>query len=101
MADGVTFNDVAPALAEWSQYRGDHGSTSGMWVFFPAYGGGREDFDFRFVAAWQNLEDQGRDWDQYSESGWKKADELFAGKLACDAARVYLATNRRMAEDDE
>jgi hypothetical protein len=48
-----------------------------MWVFFPAYGGGGEEFDFKFIAAWQNLEDQGVDYDQYSESGWMKAEELF------------------------
>ena len=47
-----------------------------------------------------HLEDLGADWDQLSESGWKKAGELFAGKLECDSSRSYLATNRRMAADD-
>ena len=40
MADGVTFDDLVPSLMEWSKYREGHGSTSGMWVLFPAYGGG-------------------------------------------------------------
>jgi hypothetical protein len=101
MADGVTFNDVAPALSAWADYREGHGSTAGMWVFLPAYGPGGEEFDFKFISSWQNLEDQGADWDQYSASGWQKNDELFAGKVDCDASRVYLATNRRMATSDD
>jgi len=101
MADGVRFGDVAPALGEWADYREEQGSTSGMWVLFPAYGGGGEEFDFKFVAAWQNLEDQGADWDQYSAAGRHKARELFAGKLDCDSSRVYLTKNRRMGSSDD
>lgn len=99
MADGVTFDDLYTPLMEWGKYKGEHGSTAGMWVFFPAYGGGGEDFDFKWVTAHQNLEDMGADWDQYSESGWQKANEVFAGKVDCDSARSYISTNRRMAED--
>lgn len=101
MADGVVFDDLVPSLMRWADYRESHGSTSGMWVLFPAYGGGGEDFDFKFVAAWQNLEEQGKDYDQYNESGWEKGNELFQGKVDCDSSRVYLATNHRMAESDD
>ena len=101
-AEGVTFDDLYLSLIEWGKYKGENGSTGGMWVFFPSFGGGGEEFDFKWVTAHQNLEDMGADWDQFSESGWKKANELFAGKLQCDSSRAYLATNRRMAaEDDE
>ncbi len=101
-AEGITFDDLYTPLIEWGNYKGENGSTAGMWVFFPSYGGGGEEFDFKWVTAHQNLEDMGADWDQFSESGWKKANELFAGKLQCDSSRSYLATNRRMAaEDDE
>ncbi|MDX1500305.1 MAG: hypothetical protein R3176_10425 [Woeseiaceae bacterium] len=101
MADGKGFGDVAGPLAEWAAYRADHGSTAGMWVMFPAYGGGDADFDFKFVTAYQNLEDQGVDWDQYAAAGWQKAEELFAGNLRCDESRVYIATNRRMSADHD
>lgn len=101
MSDGVVFEDLVPSLMQWAEYRESHGSTSGMWVLFPAYGGGAEDFDFKFVAAWQNLEEQGADYDEYNESGWKKGNELFQGKVSCDSSRVYHATNRRMAESDD
>jgi len=101
MNEGVTFNDLYPSLIAWADYREANGSTSGMWVLFPAYGGGGEEFDFKFVAAWGNLEEQGVDFDQYSKEGWKKGNELFADKVDCDSARVYLTKNLRMAEDDE
>ena len=101
-AEGVSFDDMYMPLKEWGEYKGEHGSTAGMWVFFAAYGGGGEEFDFKWVTAHQNLEDMGADWDQYSKSGWEKANELFAGKVQCDSSRTYLATNRRTAaEDDE
>ena len=100
-AEDVTFDDLYMPIIEWGKYKGEHGSTAGMWVFFPSYGGGGEDFDFKWVTAYQNLEDMGADWDQFSESGWKKAGELFAGKLQCDSSRSYLATNRRMAAQDD
>jgi hypothetical protein len=101
LADGVAFGDIVPSLMEWSDYRESHGSTAGMWVLFPAYGGGSEEFDFKFVASYQNLEDQGADYDQYNESGWKKGNELFENKVSCDSSRVYLAQNRRMMESDD
>lgn len=101
MADGVKFDDLVSPLMAWAEYREGHGSSSGMWVLFPAYGGGGEEFDFKFVASWQNLEEQGADYDQYNQSGWEKANELFEDKVSCDSARVYLATNLRMAADDD
>jgi len=102
ISDGVSFgDDIAPALGEWGEYRASHGSTAGIWVFFPVYGGGGEEFDFKYISAYQNLEDQGADWDQYSAEGRFKARELFAGKVSCDSQRVYIATNVRRAEDDE
>ncbi|HSG58801.1 MAG TPA: hypothetical protein VLA06_04665 [Woeseiaceae bacterium] len=101
LSEGTAYDDFSASLSEWGKYREEHGSTSGMWVFMPAYGGGGEEFDFKVVAAWQNLEDQGTDYDQYSKEGWKKARELFTGKASCDSSRVYLATNRRMTSGDD
>lgn len=102
MADGVNFGkDIAPALGQWAAYETEKGSQAGMWVLFPAYGGGGEEFDFKFVSSHASLEEQGSDWDNYSESGWQKAEELFQGKLSCDSSRVYISTVRRRIEDSE
>ena len=99
--EGNSFDSLYNSMIEWGEYRADNGSKGGAWVFFPSYGGGGEEYAFKWVTAYQNLEDLGSDWDQYSEGGWQKANELFAGKVNCDSSRAYLATNRRRAEDEE
>lgn len=101
MAEGVTFDDMYPALEQWSAYLTEHGSKSGMFVFFPAFGGGGEKFDFKWVNSHQNLEELGEDYDHYSKEGWAKANELFGGKLECDSSRAYLSTTQRMPEGDD
>ena len=100
-SDGVTFDDLYEPIVEWGKYRGENGSKAGHWVFFPSFGGGQEAFDFKWVAAYESLEDLGADWDQMNESGWQKANELFQGKLSCDSSRTYLANSRRQASNDD
>jgi len=101
IAEGKTFDDVAPALQAWSEYRTGHGSEAGMWVLFPAYGGGDADYDFKFVASHADYATLGTDYDQYGKGGYAKAEELFNGLLECNEARVYNASARRegMSED--
>ena len=98
LAGGMMFQELIPSLKAWAEYRKGHGSTGGMWVLFPAYGGEGESFEFKFVAAHGSLEEQGVDYDEYYRSGARKAQDLFAGKLSCDSPRVYLAQRRRQAE---
>lgn len=99
--EGKTFDDVYPALKAWSEYRSAHGSTAGMWVMWPAYGGGDADFDFKFVTSYRNYERLGEDYDQYGREGYQKAEELFAELVDCDEARSYVATQRRDGIPDE
>ena len=101
LADGVSFSDLSPSIREWAGYKAEAGSTAGIWTFMPGYGGGGEEFDFKYAASWQNLEEMGSDWDQQIGAGWKKGAELFAGKVACDSSRVYLSTNQRRAAPSE
>jgi len=95
IAEGKSFDDVAPALAAWSEYRAGHGSQAGMWVLWAAYGGGDADFDFKFVQSYRNYASLGADYDQYGKEGYKKADELFDGLVDCNDARSYIVTERR------
>jgi hypothetical protein len=101
IAEGKSFDDVAPALTAWSEYRTGHGSQAGMWVLWPAYGGGDADFDFKFVDSYRSFASLGADYDQYGKAGYKKADELFNGLLDCNDARSYIATERRDGIPDE
>ncbi len=101
MEEGKTFDDVEPALESWAEYRTEHGSNAGMWVFFPAYGGGDAEFDFKWITSHANYEGLGADYDQYSTAGYEKAGELFAGLLDCDESRAYNALTRRRGETPE
>lgn len=93
IAEGKSFaDDVAPAIAGWAEHRTGQGSKAGHFVLFPAYGGGGEEFDFKYVTSHANLEEQGVDYDNYDPD---KARELFSGVLDCDSSRVYISQNRR------
>jgi hypothetical protein len=97
IADGKSFDDVAPAITAWTEFRTDQGSESGHWILFPAYGGGGEDFDFKWVTGHASHEAQGVDWDNYDG---ELDSKLFDDLLDCDSARVYNATNVRRAATD-
>ena len=98
IAEGKNFgDDVAPAISRWAEVRTEQGSGAGHWVLFPVYGGGGEEFDFKYVTAYQNHEAMGADWDSYDV---KLAGELFDGVVDCDSSRIYDAKNRRRAESD-
>ncbi len=100
IGDGKRFStDVAPALKAWAEYRAGQESTAGMWAFFPVYGGGGEEYDFKFVVSHGSYLDQGIDFDNYDPA---KAREIFPhGLLDCDSSRSYVTTNIRMAESDD
>jgi len=100
IGEGKHFStDVAPALKAWAEFRAGHGSTAGMWAFFPVYGGGGEEFDFKLVVSHGNYSEQGADFDNYDPA---KAREIFPyGLLDCDSSRSYVGTNRRMADSDD
>jgi hypothetical protein len=101
IAEGKSFDDVAPALAAWSEYRAGHGSQAGMWVMWPAYGGGTAEFDFKFITSYRSYASLGADYDQYGKEGYKKGDELFVGLVDCNDARSYIAVERRAGIPDE
>ena len=99
--EGKTFDDIYPALQAWSEYRSGHGSKAGMWIMWPAYGGGDAAFDFKIAVSYPDFESQGNDYDQYGREGYQKAQELFTGLVDCDEARTYVATQRRDGIPDE
>jgi hypothetical protein len=101
IADGKTFDDAYPALKSWSEYKTAKGSKAGMWVMWPAFGGGDSDFNFKFVVSHRNYESLGIDYDEFSSAGYAKAEELFGGLLDCDEARAYNARERRDGIPDD
>ena len=101
LGEGTSFQDLSPSIHEWADYKGENDSSGGYWVLMPSMGGGGENFDFKWVTAYQNLENLGKDIDQNRMGGWEKGRDLFTGKVSCDSSRVYTFTNQRWAEDDD
>jgi len=98
IAEGKNFkDDVAPGVRKWADFRSDQGSIGGQWILFPAYGGGGEEFDFKWVSSHANHEAMGQNWDSYDGD---LDSSLFDDVIDCDSSRVYTATNRRMSEAD-
>jgi hypothetical protein len=61
-----------------------------MWVWFPSYGNGDEDFDFKLANSYASIEAFGNNfqWNR-DQQAYLKRGELFNGLLDCDVARSY------------
>lgn len=97
--DGATFQALGAAMAEWSKYLSDQGSTAAIFHWYPVYGGGGEEFDFKWLEVFTNLEDLGSDYERYGNGGgFMTYNRLLAHLIECDSSRAYLAQNRRYVQ---
>lgn len=95
----ATFEALSEAMGKWSQHMTDGGSMTGIWHWYPAYGGGGEEFHFKWLESFANFEQLGGDFERYGNGGgYKVAGELFGDLVDCDSSRAYLAQNRRHAQ---
>jgi hypothetical protein len=97
--EGASFAGLGAAMGEWAKYLSDAGSTSGIFHWYPVYGGGGEDFDFKWLQAYQSLSDLGADYERYGNGrGFVTRGRLLNHIVDCDSARAYLAKNRRFVQ---
>lgn len=97
--EGTSFAALGAAAREWAQYLTEAGSDTPIWHWWPAFGGGGEEFSFKWLEAHDNLEDLGADYDRYGNGGgYMVNNRLFSHMLSCDSSRAYLAKNRRYAQ---
>lgn len=97
--EGATFSALNAAMAEWSQYLTDAGSNAAIFHWYPAYGGGGEEFDFKWVQANESLADMGADFERFGNGrGFVTRGRLLNHLIDCDSSRVYLTQNRRYVQ---
>ena len=97
--EGATFAALGEALDAWSEHLNANGSKTGIFHWYPVYGGGGEKFDFKWLETYANFEAMGGDYELYGNGGgYKKYGELLGPLVTCDAARVYQAKSRRFAQ---
>lgn len=99
MKEGATFAELGAAMGQWAQHQADAGSDTPIWHWWPAYGGGGEGFDFKWLEAHASLADLGADYDAYGNGGgYVVRNRLLGHMLSCDSSRAYMAKNRRYAQ---
>lgn len=97
--EGASWDAVNTAMGEWSKHLREAGSEAAIWHWYPAYGGGNEDFDFKWLEGYANFAALGADFESYGNGGgYKVAGGLFGELLDCDSNRAYLAKNRRYVQ---
>ena len=97
--EGTSFSALSAAMGEWSQYLSDAGSTAAIWQWYPAYGGGGEEFSFKWLEAYENLAGLGADYERYGNGGgFVTNGRLFGHLISCDSSRAYLAKSRRYVQ---
>ncbi len=96
---GASFPRLSTAMGEWAQYLNNAGSTAAIFHWYPAYGGGGEEFDFKWITAYKDLEELGADYERYGNGGgFRTRGKLMGHLVDCDSSRAYLAQNRRYVQ---
>ena len=99
MNEGTRYSDVRSAELAWAEYMTEQGSQAGTFHWFPVYGGGDQDYDYKVVTAYPTFVELGADWEQFANGGGRAASmEIFDDIDECDDARVYIGQSRRAAE---
>jgi hypothetical protein len=97
--EGVSFAALSAAMGDWAKYLADAGSTAGIWQWYPVYGGGGEEFSFKWLESYSNMADLGADYERYGNGGgYMTNSRLFGHLIDCDSTRAYLAKSRRYVQ---
>ena len=97
--EGVRNSDLAAAMDHWGQALKDAGIEVGIYHWYPVFGGGDDEFTFKWVESYANHTALGKAYEIMGNGGlYLKNRELFNDLLDCDSARVYNAKNRRKAQ---
>lgn len=97
--EGASFEALSEASEKWGQHLAGQGSETAIFHWYPAFGGGGEKFDFKWLQTHANLAALGKDYDNYGTGGGYKVNrELFSELIECDSTRAYIAKHRRHAQ---
>jgi hypothetical protein len=99
MNEGTRYSDVRSAELEWATYLTEQDTAAAVWHWFPNFGGGDQDYDYKLVYAYASLSDMGADWEMRANGGGAAASrEIFGDLDDCDDSRVYLGRSIRNAQ---
>jgi len=78
------------AISRYNDYRVANGMTIGTLVWFPVYGGGEADFDFKLVHVYPGAQQMGDSFKwSVDNAAYNVSNSLRQGLVSCDEARLY------------
>ena len=95
--DGARYEDVVAAMGSWADIQEEAGSTAAMYHWYPIFGTGEDDIDWKSITAYPNHTEFGKNYDRMAGGLYLTSQELFGDIADCDVARVYNVKNVRTA----
>jgi hypothetical protein len=90
VAEGKTVVDAFAMEQAWSEQMSASGSKAGTWLWYPGWGLGDIDYDYKRVIGHPDYPSTGADFESFTNGrGYEKAAGIFAGSVSCDSPRVY------------
>lgn len=97
--DGVPGSAVDGAMRRWVDILDEAGSRAAIYHWYPVFGGGSAEFDFKEITVYQNYADLGADYERMGNGGlYARGQDLFEHLVHCDDARVYNVRTRRFVD---
>lgn len=97
--EGATFDALGKAMGQWAQHLSDGGSNATIFHWYPLYGGGNQEFSFKWLEAHENFATLGADYERYGNGrGFETKRALFSHLISCDSRRAYIAESRRYVQ---
>ncbi len=93
IAHGNTPAQAVGAISRYNDYRVANGSTVGTIVWFPIYGGGNAEFDFKLAQTYSGIQALGdsMQWN-IDNASYNVRNAMMQGVVDCDESRVYFGT---------
>ena len=90
---GVGNGQAVDAIRKFNDYRVANGVTLGTFAWFPVYGGGNAEFDFKLATAYAGPRAWG-DAGQWTvdNAAYRTRSDITDGIVDCDEARMYIGT---------
>ena len=96
---GVPFSAVDGAMRRWVGVLDNAGSRAALYHWYPVFGGGGEEFDYKEVYAYENYSELGADYERRGNGRlFEQSQALFDHLVDCDSARVYDVKSRRWVD---
>ena len=87
---GSTAGQAVGAISRYNDYRVANGMTIGTLVWFPVYGGGDAEFDFKLVHVYQGPQHLGDSFKwSVDNAAYNVSNSMRQGLVSCDEARMY------------